>query len=65
MKYKIYTKTDKFWDILLKDIKSAKKSIYIEMYIFLDNTKSTHNFIEELVKKANSGLDIILILDFF
>lgn len=34
MKYKLFTKTKKFWNALRIDLEKAEKSIYIEMYIF-------------------------------
>lgn len=65
MKYRLYTRTRKFWDALWKDIKKAQISIYLEMYIFLDDTKESHNFVELLIKKAQQWIKIVLILDAF
>ncbi|MFA7298573.1 MAG: phosphatidylserine/phosphatidylglycerophosphate/cardiolipin synthase family protein [Candidatus Absconditabacterales bacterium] len=65
MKYKIYSKTNKFLDSLGADIYSAKKSIYIEMYIFLDDNKKPYNFVEALIEKSKEGVHIVLILDAF
>lgn len=65
MKYKLFTKTKSFRNALRKDIKNAKKSIYLEMYIFIDDTKKSHDFVELLIKKAHKGVEIILIVDGF
>jgi cardiolipin synthase len=65
MKYKIYTKTNKFLDALQNDIYEAKTSIYIEMYIFLDDNKKPYNFVEALIKKAKQGVRVVLVLDAF
>lgn len=65
MKYKIYSQTDKFLDELQKDIYEAKTSIYIEMYIFLDDDKEPYNFVEALIEKSKQGVHIVLVLDAF
>ncbi len=65
MRYEIYTKTEKAWDAMLRAISHAKKSIFIEMYIFENNTSDTHDFIEILRKKALSGVSVKIILDSF
>ena len=65
MKYKIYSKTNKFLDGLRKDIHEAKTSIYIEMYIFLDDNKKPYNFIQALINKAKEGIQVVLVLDAF
>ncbi|MEI7558917.1 MAG: hypothetical protein WCJ45_09425 [bacterium] len=54
MKYTIYSKTNRFLDGLWKDIQEAKTSIYIEMYIFVDNKKKPYNFTEALMRKARA-----------
>lgn len=65
MKYKLYIKTNKYWNALRQDIEKAKKSIYIEMYIFLDDTKESHDFVNLLVKKAKEWVKIVVVLDAF
>jgi phosphatidylserine/phosphatidylglycerophosphate/cardiolipin synthase-like enzyme len=65
MKYRLYTKTKKFWDALRQDIKKAKISVYLEMYIFLDDTQESHDFVDLLVRKAQEGVKIVLVLDAF
>jgi phosphatidylserine/phosphatidylglycerophosphate/cardiolipin synthase-like enzyme len=44
MKYRIYTTSEKTWDAMIKSILGATESIYIEMYIFLGDTNTTHDF---------------------
>jgi cardiolipin synthase A/B len=63
MKYRLYTTSQKAWDGTLKAIKKAKHSIYIEMFIFLNDTKNTHDFIGTLKDKAKAGLEVIIIVD--
>lgn len=48
MRYKFYTTSHKAWDGIIAAMMSAQKSIYIEMYIFLDDTGQTHDFLGKL-----------------
>ncbi len=63
MKYRLYTTSQKAWDGMFKAMTKAEKSIYIEMYIFLDDTQATHNFLGLLKDKAKSGLEVVVIAD--
>jgi cardiolipin synthase A/B len=63
MKYRLYTNSQSAWDGMIAAILAAKKSIYIEMYIFLDDTKNTHDFLGSLKKQAKAGLEIVVIVD--
>ena len=45
-------------------IESAQESVYLEMYIFQDDTPD-FNFLELLKQKARSGVKVRIILDFF
>jgi len=65
MKYKLYTTSHKAWDGMFKAMRSAHQSIYLEMYIFLDDTQATHNFLGLLKAKARAGLEVIIIADAF
>lgn len=65
MKYKLYTTSIKAWDGMLKAISGATKSIYLEMYILLDDTKITHDFFGILKDKARSGVEVVIIADAF
>ena len=65
MHYKIYTKTEKAWDAMLHTISHAKSSILFEMYIFVDDTSDSHDFIEILRQKAASGVKVKIIFDAF
>jgi cardiolipin synthase len=62
MKYKFYVTSKKAWDAMLKAISSAQKSIYLEMYIFIDNTKR-YNFFEIIKQKARAGVRVKIIID--
>jgi cardiolipin synthase len=63
MKYKLYTTSQKAWDGMYKAMSEAQKSIYLEMYIFLDDTQATHDFWGLLKEKAKAGLEIVIITD--
>jgi len=63
MKYRFYTTSQRAWDGMFKAISQAQKTIYIEMYIFLDNTQSTHNFLGLLKEKSHAGLEVVIIAD--
>lgn len=65
MKYKFYKTSLKAWDGMLKAIDSAQKSIYIEMYIFLADTNETHDFLGKLKAKAQSGIEVVIVADYF
>lgn len=65
MKYKLYTTSQKAWDGMLEAIRSAKSKIYMEMYIFVDDTGATYNFLDLLKEKAQAGLDVIVVADSF
>lgn len=64
MRYKFYTTSEKAWDAMLDAIAGARESIYIEMYIFVDNT-STHDFFAAIRKKAEEGVRVRIIIDSF
>lgn len=62
MKYKLYSKSKKAWQAMLEEIRLAQKSVFIEMYIFSNDSSE---FIELLKEKAQAGLRVVLIADFF
>lgn len=65
MKYRLYTNSQAAWDGMFKAMTAAQTSIYIEMYIFLDDTQATHNFLGLLKDKARAGLEVVIIADAF
>ncbi|MFH1255312.1 MAG: phosphatidylserine/phosphatidylglycerophosphate/cardiolipin synthase family protein [bacterium] len=62
MKYKFYTTSEKAWAAMFEAISNAKKSIYLEMYIFSDNTEN-YDFFNSLGQKARSGVKVKIIID--
>lgn len=48
---------------MFKAMSSARESIYMEMYIFLDDTQTTHDFLEILKAKAQAGVEVVIIAD--
>ena len=63
-KYMVYSDPIVFNDQMLKDINNAKKSIYLETYIF-DKDKLGGCYKEALIKKAKEGVKIKLLFDSF
>jgi cardiolipin synthase len=63
MHYKLYTTSIKAWDAMIKAIEGANKSIYLEMYIFLDDTAESHDFIGKLIAKSKEGIKVIIVTD--
>lgn len=63
MKYRLYTTSQKAWEGMFKAMAAAQKSIYMEMYIFLADTRATHNFLGLLKEKARVGLEVVIIAD--
>jgi len=64
MKYHFYTTSETAWDGLFDAMRSARKSIYLEMYIFIDDTKE-NDFISLLAEKARGGVSVKMVLDIF
>lgn len=50
---------------MLEGIEQAKKSIYLEMYIFEGDTTTSHDFIGKLKQKARAGVRVIIVADAF
>jgi len=65
MNYKIYTTSSKAWDGMLGEITKARQSVFLEMYIFADDTSGSHDFIGKLKEKAKQGVRVVLVLDAF
>jgi len=65
MKYKLYTTSQSAWDGMFKAMTAAQYSIYLEMYIFLADTQTTHNFLKLLKNKAQAGLEVVVVADSF
>jgi len=65
MRYRLYKTSWKAWDAMLGAIDQAKRSIYIEMYIFLDDTSESHDFVGKLKQKAREGVQVVIVADAF
>ncbi len=65
MSYKFYTTTEKARSWMMEAISMAEKSIYIEMYIFLDDTKLSHDFLWEIRNKLKKWVEVVIIIDIF
>jgi len=61
-KYKLYSKTKDAWHGMYQGLLGAQKSIYWELYIFLDDEIGV-KFFDVLERKAKEGVDVKLIVD--
>ena len=48
---------------MFKAMSLAQKSIYLEMFIFLNDTQATHNFLKLIKEKAKAGVEVVIIAD--
>jgi cardiolipin synthase A/B len=64
MHYKFFANSQKSWKAMYDVMFSAKKSIYLEMYIFQDDMID-FNFLALLKEKAKNGVRVRVILDSF
>lgn len=64
MLYKFFTNSERAWQAMFESISRAQESIYLEMYIFVDNMQE-FNFLKLLKEKAKSGVKVKIILDSF
>lgn len=62
--YKFYKTTVEAWDAMSEAMLSAKKSIYWEIYIFVDDSIG-NRFVNLLADKARSGVEVKIIIDAF
>ena len=65
MRYLFYTTSETAWQGLRKSIEKAEKSIYLEMYIFIDDTPEANYLIKLFCDKARQGVSVRIILDGF
>jgi len=65
MKHLFYTSSQTAWKGFQAALKSARESIYIEMYIFVDDTPEAQDIIDILADKSRSGVKVKIILDAF
>lgn len=62
MNYKFFTNSEKAWKAMFRAISGAKKSVYMEMYIFQNDIKE-FDFFHLLKEKAKQGLQVKIVLD--
>lgn len=60
--YQFYKTTSEAWDAMFESLKSATKSIYWEVYIFIDD-EIGNKFLEILAEKARAGVIVKMIID--
>lgn len=61
-KFQIFSNPGKLYAKMLQDISQAKKSIYLETYIY-DNDKIGNLFKKILEKKAKQGIEVFVLID--
>ena len=64
MLYKFFSNSQRAWQAMFDSMASARESIYLEMYIFVDDMQE-FNFLKLLKEKAKSGVKVKIILDSF
>lgn len=60
--YKIYSSSSEAWDAMFESISAAQKSIYWELYAFVDD-EAGNRFFDCFESKAKSGVDVKIIID--
>lgn len=60
--YQFYRTTQEAWDAMYESIRAAQKSIFWEVYIFVDDIIG-NKFLEALVNKAKSGVEVKMVVD--
>ena len=63
--YIYYTSSLDAWHGISRAVEKAERSIYIEMYIFVDDMEEIKNFVSLLATKAKAGIKVRLIFDGF
>ncbi len=63
-RYAFYTSSSETWTAMLREIERARHSVFIEMYIMLDDTPG-FDFVETLRRKSRAGVAVKLVLDSF
>lgn len=63
MQARFYTTSYKAWDGMFKAMSAAQESIYMEMYIFLADTRKTHDFVSLLREKSRAGVEVVIVAD--
>jgi len=59
---KLFTTTRDTWVAMLKDVRVATSSVYMEMYIF-ETSPEPFDFVAVLCERARAGVHVVLILD--
>jgi len=61
---KIYDTTPQAWAAMLSAMREAKKSIFWEVYILIDD-ETGNQFFDVLMRKARDGVDVKLVVDYW
>jgi cardiolipin synthase len=60
--YRFYATTSEAWDAMYQALSTAQKSIYWEVFIFVDD-KVGDTFVELLCAKAKAGVEVKMVID--
>ena len=60
--HQFYRTTLEAWDAMYQAVLGAKKSIYWEIYIFLDDQAGAR-FVDALCNKAQAGVEVKIVVD--
>ncbi|HLD60835.1 MAG TPA: phospholipase D-like domain-containing protein, partial [Patescibacteria group bacterium] len=60
--YQFYHTTEEAWDAMYQALLTATKSIYWEVYVFIDDSVG-ERFITALSDKARAGIEVKLVVD--
>lgn len=65
MVVRLHTTSEDAWSAMHERMQKASIAIYVEMFIFTDDTAATHDFAKILKEKAIAGVQVILVLDVY
>jgi cardiolipin synthase len=60
--YQFYKTTTEAWEAMYQAIVEARRSIYWEIYIFVDDSAGKR-FVDALIERSKSGVDVKVIID--
>lgn len=60
--YRLYNQPSAYYDQMLRDIESAKRYVYLQIYKYYED-ETGHRFREALINKAKQGIEVKLLID--
>jgi len=65
MSFSLYTNSKDTWQALIEILTTATRSIYIELYALVDDTREADEIINICCEKSKNSVQVIIILDAF